>query len=176
MWAIDYTLPLQLCGISVILSIIVLLNKSYSFFEVLYFWGLGGALQAVLTPEIGYFTYPHFRYFQFFLSHGIIIITCIYMVLVEGYKPRIKSVWKAFIGLNIYAGLIAIFNYLTNSNYLFICRKPEVTSLMSYLGPWPWYIASLEVVALIIFFLLYSPFAIKGSIQKPRPNAHYLNY
>lgn len=128
----------------------------------MYFWGIGGAVQAILTPEIGIYTYPHYRYFQFFLGHGAIITACMFMTIIQQYKPTPKSVWKSVIALNIYAAFVAVFNKVTGSNYLFICRKPEVSSIMDYLGPWPLYIISLEFTAVMIFIALYLPFAFKG--------------
>jgi len=58
--------------------------------------------------------------------------------------------------------VIAVINIILKSNYLFICNKPQYPSLMDYLGKWPWYILSLEVVGIITFFICYSPFAIKN--------------
>jgi hypothetical integral membrane protein (TIGR02206 family) len=54
-------------------------------------------------------------------------------------------------------------NRLTGGNYLFLSRKPEGGSLLDLLGPWPWYILSLEAVALLLFTILYLPFVIGRS-------------
>jgi hypothetical integral membrane protein (TIGR02206 family) len=179
-WSINNTLPLQLCSISTILSAILLISRSYSIYEIVYFWGIGGALQAIITPEIGIYTYPHFRFFQFFICHGSIIMACLFMTFVEGYRPKLKSVFKAFTVLNLYAGIVAVFNCITNSNYLFICGKPEVSSIMNFLGPWPWYILSLDALALFIFILLYLPFHLKRLMSKKisttLPNNRSMNF
>lgn len=175
-WSIKYTLPLQLCGISTILSAVMLINNSFYVYEVVYFWGIGGAIQAIMTPEIGVYTYPHYRYFQFFLGHGAIIAACIFMTFVQGYSPKFKSVLKAMAALNIYAAFVAVFNKITGANYLFICQKPEVSSIMDYLGKWPWYILSLEFVAFAIFTLLYSPFAIRNILNKTGKKNNYLDF
>jgi uncharacterized membrane protein YwaF len=42
------------------------------------------ALQAILTPDLGIYDFPHFRYFQVFISHGLIVTAALYMTLVEG--------------------------------------------------------------------------------------------
>jgi hypothetical protein len=47
------------------------------------------------------------------------------------------------------------------SNYLFIMRPPDTPSLIDMLGPWPWYILSLEAIALALCLLLYLPYALR---------------
>jgi hypothetical integral membrane protein (TIGR02206 family) len=164
-WSVDYVLPLQLCSISVILSAVMLTSESYFLYEIVYFWGLGGTVQALVTPDLAY-NFPHFRFFEFFLSHTLIISACFIMTFIYGFRPRLKSVWKAFISLNIYAAFMVLVNKLTGGNYLFLSAKPETPSLLDFLGPWPYYILSLEVLALVIFFLMYLPFVINNYISR----------
>lgn len=159
LWSVKYTLPLQLCSITTILTAVLLVTKSKKLYQIIYFWGIGGAIQALLTPELGIYTYPHFRYFEFFIAHGAIIAGCLFMTFVEGYRPKLKSVWESMIVLNIYAVIVGIFNKIVEANYMFLCTKPEVPSIMDILGPWPFYIASLEIVAVVFFLILYLPFA-----------------
>lgn len=157
-WSLEVTLPLQLCDISLFLTIAVLLTKRQVLTELLYFWGVGGATQAILTPDIGPYRFPHFVFYQFFVSHAVILLTCIYMITVESFRPSKRSVPRTFLITNLYALVIFPVNMLTGGNYLFLSRKPEGGTLLDLLGPWPWYILSLEGVALLLFILLYLPF------------------
>lgn len=166
-WTPATSLPLHLCGVSVILSAIMLVNKNYLLFEINYFWGLGGAIQALLTPDIGIYGFPHFRYFQFFVSHGLIITAVLYMTFVHGYRPELKSVWKVFGITNIYLVFIAGFNWVVGGNYLFICHKPINGSIIDFLGPWPWYVLSLEAVGLLSFLIYYLPWLIRDKLVAP---------
>jgi len=165
-WHPGTSLPLHLCGASIVLSAIMLINKNYTLFEINYFWGLGGAIQALLTPDIGVYGFPHYRYFQFFTSHGLILTAVLYMVFVHQYTPKHRSIWKVFGITLIYTGFIAIFNLIFKGNYLFICSKPENGSIMDVMGPWPWYILPLGIVAIITFYIWYSPFAIRSIVQR----------
>lgn len=157
-WSVEVTLPLQLCDLSLFLSIVVLLSKRQLLFELLYYWGMGGATQAILTPDMGNYTFPHFVFYQFFVSHCVILLACIYMIMVEKFRPSPRSVLRTLLITNLYALLILPVNQLTRGNYLFLSRKPMGGSLMDLLGPWPWYLLSLEVVAFLLFTLLYLPF------------------
>lgn len=164
-WSIDIYLPLHLCDISIIFSAIILFNKNFSLYEITYFIGLGGSMQAIITPDLYPYSFPHIMFFIFFISHGGIITAVLYMTFIEKYRPVLKSILKTFVFLNIYMVIIAGINLLTNGNYLFICSKPLNPSLLDYLGPWPWYIAVLEVVSVAIFFIYYVPFAIKDTFK-----------
>lgn len=167
-WHVMDSLPLHLCGAAVVLSAIMLINQNHRLYELCFFWGLGGATQALLTPDVGVYGFPHFRFFQFFLSHGLIVLASIYMTFVTRYRPTHSSIWRVFALTNGYAVVVAGFNWLTDANYLFICHKPLNGSLLDYLGPWPWYILSLELGALVSLYVLYAPFACLSYLQRRR--------
>ncbi|MCZ0704543.1 putative integral membrane protein (TIGR02206 family) [Natronobacillus azotifigens] len=156
-WDLDSNLPLQLSSISLYLCAIMLLTKSYKIFEVSFFVSMTGAFIAILTPEL-FFGFPHMRFFHFFIVHIAIILACFYMVWIEGYQATRKSVVKAFIVLNIFAAFVYIVNQMIGSNYMFLARKPANATIIDFLGPYPWYIIGLEVIALTLFVFLYIAF------------------
>lgn len=160
-WTIQTMLPLHLCSVFIWLSIVMLVQKNYQIFEIAYFLGLGGALQALLTPDAGIYGFPHFRAFQTFADHGGLFIACMYMAVVEGFRPTLDSFKKMFLWTNIYMVFVFFINLAIGSNYLFIARKPDFPSMLDLLAPWPWYILQLEVIAFVIAALLYLPYALK---------------
>jgi hypothetical integral membrane protein (TIGR02206 family) len=164
-WEIKETLPLQLCTISLILSVFMLITRSFKLFEVVYFIGIGGAIQALLTPELAY-DFPHYRYFHFFIAHIAIVLSSLYMVLIEGYRPTFKSVFKSMIVLNIIAFFIFLINLSIDANYMFLAAKPDTASLLDLLPAYPWYILYLEVIAFFTFVLFYFPFFFIKHIRK----------
>ena len=167
-WSANLYLPLQLCDISLILASIMLINKNRLLYEITYFIGIGGSLQALLTPDFTPYSYPHFTFFAFFLTHGLTITAVLYMTVIEGYRPKPRSVAKTFAFVNLYAALIFGLNFLIKGNYLFLRQKPDTPSLLDLLGPWPWYVLSLEGVSLVIFLILYLPFPVLRLFQKRR--------
>lgn len=148
---------LHLCSIAIFICIIILEKYNQPMFEMLFFWGLGGATQALLTPDISIYGFPHFRFFQVFLSHGLIIATIIYFMFVEGKRVRKGSLKRVLINTNIYALFVFFINSIFNTNYLFINHKPYTPSLIDLLGPWPFYIIWLEFIMILVFSLLYMP-------------------
>lgn len=158
-WSIRFNLPLQLCTVSIYLCSIMLLTKSYRIFEIVYFTGIGGAIQAIVTPDL-FYTFPHFRFLHFFGAHIAIILSIFYMIWVYHYKVTFSSLIKSFFALNVLAFIAFSVNLHIESNYMFLASKPTGPSLLDLLGPYPYYILSLEVVAFIIYLLLYLPFYI----------------
>ncbi|MEF3305498.1 YwaF family protein [Paenibacillus sp. GYB003] len=165
------TLPLELCTISLYLCVFMLLFRSLALFRIVYFTGIGGALQALLTPVLAY-DFPHFRYVEFFVAHIAIIVSVLYMTWVERFRPTLKSVFTTLGYLNIALVFVFVVNSVTGGNYMFVARKPDTASLLDYLGPYPWYLLSMEAVALVLFLALYLPFALvpAASVEK-RNNA-----
>jgi hypothetical integral membrane protein (TIGR02206 family) len=100
-WTLQTMLPLHLCSVLVWTSAVMLLTQNYQIYELIYLMGIGGAIQAVLTPDLGVYGYPHFRFFQTFLSHGGIIVAALFMTLVEGLRQYWRSLWRVFLVMNI---------------------------------------------------------------------------
>lgn len=167
-WSIQTMLPLHLCSILVWLCAFMLITKNRTIYEFAYLIGIAGALQAILTPDLGQYAFPHYRYFQVFISHGLIIISALYMTFVEGFRPTWKSVKKVAIYGNLYLLFVFILNLLIGSNYLFVAHKPETASLLDVLPPWPYYIIIIELLAAVFILAFYFPFAIKDGIKKTK--------
>ena len=165
-WTIQTMLPLQVCSILVWLGALMLVTKNYQIYEFMYFMGIGGAMQALATPDLGMYGYPHFRFFQTFISHGLIVTAAIYMTVVEGYRPTWKSITRVFLWMNVYMVIIFILNTAIGSNYLMVNHKPETASLLDLLPAWPIYVLYMELIGLVTVLLLYSPFAIKDWKQR----------
>lgn len=153
------TLPLELCSISLYVCIFMLLFRNRVLFQIAYFAGIGGALQALLTPVLWY-GFPHFRFFEFFIAHAAIILSVLYMVWVEQLRPTWRSIGITMVFVNAAALAAGAVNALTGANYMFLARKPASASMLDLLGPHPWYIISMEAAAVVLFVLLYLPFAL----------------
>jgi len=166
-WDIKTMLPLHMCSVLIWLTGFMLINKNYSIYEFVYFLGIGGALQALLTPDVGIYGFPHFRYIQTFMSHGLLVAAGVYMTVVEGFRPTWKSILRIFVIANIYMAIIYFVNTLIGSNYLMVNGKPPMATVLDLLPAWPLYIPWLEVIALATCLLLYLPFIIMDHFFNP---------
>src|SRR5215213_11434860 len=165
-WTIQTMLPLHLCSLLVWTGAFMLITKNYGIYEFMYFIGIAGAIQALATPGIGIYGFPHFVFFQYFLSHGLIITSAIYMTVVERFRPTWKSVLRVALWMNIYVVIVYFINTAIDSNYLMINYKPDTPSLLDLLPGWPIYILYMELIGIVTIVLLYLPFAAKDLRDK----------
>jgi hypothetical integral membrane protein (TIGR02206 family) len=166
-WSIQYMLPLNICSILIWLSGLMMISKNYKIYEFAYFLGIGGGIQYLLTPDLGIYGFPHFRFFQTFISHGLLITLPIYMTIVEGFRPTWKSILRVIVCVNIYMIIIFVINNLIGSNYLMINSKPSTPSLLDILPSWPYYLIFMELIGIATFVLLYIPFIRTDKQLKP---------
>jgi len=153
-------LPLQLCDWGMVVVIVAMLSGRQRWFEVAYFWGIGGTLQAVLTPNL-HFGFPDVRFFSFFISHSSIIIGVVFLMLIRRYRPYPMSIVRTFAWSEFYFVVTLVADELTDNNYGFLLHKPEAFSILSFLSDWrPLYLLEMHGVALLFFLGLYAPFAI----------------
>ena len=156
-------LPLHVCGMTVLLSVATLLWRGRFTYELLYFWGLAGATNAMVTPELAE-GFPHYVFFQYFISHGGIVAAAVFATWGLGMRPTFKSLIRAFVAMNAMAAIVACINLLLDSNYMYLCEVPVTASPFLFF-PWPWYVAWLEVLALAFFGLLYLPVVVERKFK-----------
>jgi len=150
-------LPLELCDASLCLVILALFTVSPAIFDLAYYGALGGATMALLTPNL-WEPFPSFTTVQFFVAHGLIVAGALFLVWSGLAQPRPGSIGRAMQALNLFAVFVGTFDFIFNTNYMYLRAKPLNASLLNFLGPWPWYILVAEGVALFVFLLLYLPF------------------
>ncbi len=167
LWNIRSLLPLNLCNLMVIASVYSLISNNQNIFEFVYLLGIPSAIQVLITPALGSYGFPHVLFFQIFISHGGIILAALYLVIVKRMRPEgWRSVRKVVVTTTAYVILIFSLNFLLGSNYLFLAHKPPASTLIDYLGPWPWYILSMEIIGVVCVTSLYLPFYVKDLQRK----------
>jgi len=149
----EYSLPLELCNLVLVACILSMFCPGRLQYEITYFWGLGGTTQALITPDLGR-GFPSWDFILFFWSHGVLMLGIVFIIAGTNFRPGRNSVVRMMLALNLYAFAIGTLDWIMGWNYGYLCQKPAVPSLLDYLGPWPWYILSLEGVALLTFLLL----------------------
>jgi len=162
-------LPMQMCDWGMVVVIVAMWTGSQRWFEVAYFWGIGGTLQAVLTPTLSY-GFPDWRFISFFTSHCGIIIGVVFLMLTRRYRPYPMSIVRVWLWTEFYFVVTLVVDELTGFNYGFLLHKPEAFSILSFLSDSrPLYLVEMHGVALLFFLGLYAPFAIVDLVSGKSP-------
>ena len=109
-------LPLQLCDWAMIVIIGALWTGNRRWLEVAYFWGIGGTLQAIITPNLQ-FGFPDLRFISFFVAHSGIIIGIVFLMLIYGFRPRAIGIVRTFLWTEVYFVVAFTVDLLTGENY-----------------------------------------------------------
>ncbi len=157
-WSIDKRLPFHLCGFSsVITCFILFIKKKQIWFEFLFYAGILGGLNALLTPLIDNYTGTSFFYVEYFYSHTSIIILPLYMYYYMNMELSKFSWLKSFVALNILLVFLMPLDFIIDANYMYLKEPPAVNHpLVS--GEWPYYLINLEFIVLILLYFTYSLF------------------
>jgi len=152
-WNLQDNLPLHLCRISFLISIIVLNTRSQWMYEWVLFLGIPSGLHSLLTPELTQGAGPWF-YFDFYFVHAGLILVPIYLTMMLGMRAR-KNAWlKTILRLQIPVAIILPFNFLIESNYMYLREKPLANNPF-LIGEWPIYIVVLEIVMIAHVFIIH---------------------
>lgn len=162
--SIDNFLPFHLCDIAAITAGIALITKRPLFCTLTYFWGLAATLQGLLTPALT-IGFPALPFVMFFVHHFAVVTAALYLPLVEGWRPK-RPFWKSPLEVYgwslVYLAFAMTANRLLGSNFAFASRPPDNPSLIDFLGPWPWYLIGMQVIATSLFLLFALPFLRSG--------------
>ena len=171
-WMISTSLPLQLCGLGVLTTAIVLFTKSRKLFINTFFLMLIGAFMAILTPGIERnLGFPHFRFFQFFVSHGLIVINFTFILFVMNFQENIryKHVYTNVLAGIMIASVLLVVNLITGGNYMYLMAKPGPNTAFDLFGEHPWYLLNIFLFGIpILFHLFYVPFFVRDDKRRQK--------
>jgi hypothetical integral membrane protein (TIGR02206 family) len=167
-WEWQKALPCHLCNWAMVVIIVALLTGRERWLEVAYFWGIGGTLQAVLTPELEY-AFPDIHFFNFFIAHSGIVVAIAFMMIVKRYRPHWISVVRVFAWSELYFVITITIDLLTGQNYGYLLHQPAAASLLDALSHERIvYILEMQLLALVFFVVLYLPFALYDAMSSAR--------
>ncbi|MCC2593923.1 TIGR02206 family membrane protein [Tessaracoccus sp. OS52] len=155
LWTPQTLLPLHLCSVLGIVTVAALLTRSPTLTNLSWLLGVGGALQALLTPEVAPFGFPHYRVWQSALAHGLLVVAPSWLVFVEQIRPTLGWVLRCLGILHVYALVVYVVNVFVGSNYLYVNGKPGFATVLNLLPPWPTYLLVLEVILVCIMLLAW---------------------
>ncbi len=150
-------LPFQLCSISMFLAIILLFTKNKTIFNFVLYTGILGGFISLLFPVIGYDA-SYYRYYQYEIAHGILILTPVYFMAAYNYLPGKKETVYSFLILQAIAIFMVIFNYYQGTDFMFVFINPDKIDkfpVIAKFGGIPLYLLWVEIVGITAYFIEY---------------------
>ena len=129
--------PLHMCDLSALAIAYYLWKREKVFFNCAFFWGIGGATMALLTPDVD-FAYPNAVFFPFFYIHSLILLGVFFSVFALKQRPFLNDVHKV-IGISL---VLMIFIYLANyllgdgANFWYLNKEFAVTFALHLGARW----------------------------------------
>ncbi|HCL4479990.1 TPA: TIGR02206 family membrane protein [Clostridium botulinum] len=155
-FTVKEALPLYPCRISELLCIVILINFNQKIFDFLYFWGLLGAVIALIVPDTSGAGFPNALFIQFYLGHTCIFLTVIYTLLSHSGAINKRSFNNCICGSIFYIVFIITINVILGSNYAYL-KEPPITFLFAMNLPLGLYVLAYTILILSVFYLMYLP-------------------
>ncbi len=151
-WNDTIILPFHLCGMAMFLAIILIFFKTRKLHAFVLVAGGLGALVSLAYPILGYNS-MYYRYYQFYIAHGLLLITPIYFMVVHDYMPKVKDFKESYYIMLVLAFFIVVFNSIFGTDFWFLITDPAKITLypmIKYFGGIPYYI-----VTVVLMFSVY---------------------
>lgn len=148
-------LPLHLCFISNIFCIILCFTKSKKIFDFVIYTGVLGGLSSLLVPALD-LSFRYFRYYQFMICHGSIIIIPLYFFIVHKYHITLKDTISVILEIELLGVFLGIFNEHFNTYYMFVSftsNSAAKGSILYYIGSGYIYFINLQVIFLSVILI-----------------------
>ena len=159
-------LPFHMCDLSEIFLIIFLLGGPSILYKCAFFWGLGGATMAIITPDILFYDLD---YIFFMVGHGMIIVGIMYATVSLGNRPYSRDIVSVcLITIFLLLPIVYIINIILGepANYWYLVAKPDGASLMDMFPDPPYHLLYTTPIALALFYVIYLPYFIKDNYSK----------
>ncbi len=159
------TLPLQMCHIAALAGGLYFAVGWTWLRPVLYFWGLALTTQACITPTLTEGpSRPEFWFF--WLTHGIIVAAAVYAIAVDRFRPTWRDYGVACVAGAIYVAVAVAVNVALGANYGFLGNmRPELPTIVDFLGPWPERIAAIMLIVAAAMAVLMLPWTLARRVS-----------
>lgn len=150
----QFDLPFHVCNLVPLAIGLAYYFRNRQMFALFFFWIMCGTLQANVTPTLTDF-FPHYESIRYWATHSWMPFIAVYGLIVLGYKIYFKDVIISWLSMTAGAYIVYHLNNALGSNYWFVNRKPDGTTMYDLLGDWPTYMFQLFPVALVLFTTMY---------------------
>ncbi len=146
-------LPLYLCDVVSFLLAYALVTGSQRITEIGFLWGIAGTTQGLITPIL-LFDGSNIEFYVFFLQHGGVPIAAIFLVWGLKIVPEKGALLRIFCWSWGYMAIVMTINWIIGQNYGFLNELPNPGTLFDHMGPYPYYLITLQGIAFTLYCIL----------------------
>ena len=168
-------LPLQVCQWGLFCSVFALMSKNDTLFGVHFFVTLTLTVPALFVPSVIRWTGPtYYRYYQFFLEHGLPVIAVAYLGFVHGKRPKYRDLWITTGLLTLMSIPCMIANHrIPNANYMYLGNYVEgstttIDPLKFFPKPQPLRFLFTTLLVIGLFHIVYFLWKLCTSLYQKR--------
>lgn len=164
-------LPLHLCSLTEFIFLAHVIRPSRAMSAVVYGVGFPAAAFGLAFPTWSVLPVWNFSSLHSFVFHFMMILYTA-MVLVNGYRPRLKDLKRAAIPLAVSVVAIFVFNKIVHTDFLFINGGKGVgflEALVGVMGVYG-YLVIFPVLLAVIWTAMFLPFEIKARKKERAEN------
>ncbi len=144
-------LPLEMCRISSILTIVFLLTKDKRIMDVIFYFSIY-ALASLFYPK-NIYHFLHVNGLSYMINHLMTVLTPIFGVIAYGWRPSWKGFTRASIAFTVYLPVVIVVNHLTGGNYFYQVDRPFWNDMEPWLFTTITYVGTIGGFALVTFLL-----------------------
>ena len=169
-WQIGQDLLLHMCGLAVLIIPYALIAQKKWAIELGYYWGVGGSIQALITPSLSY-ALPEYHTVHFFISHTCLLAGAVCLIILtrhrltwHGLRTAVLATLMtpfAALGCNVF---INQFWPEAHANYWYTLAKPSGNNITASMPNWPLYLPIMALMAVVCMLILF--------LIGPRENRH----
>jgi len=160
--------PLHLCDVSALIVPFVLLSNFRWPRALLYFWGIGLNSQSFITPLLTKGP-SHVEFWVFWLNHWIVVGAAFYDIAARGFRPTWRDYVHAVLASAIYLAVVLPIDIVFGWNYGYLGNaRPDRSTIIDVLGPWPWRVGVIAVLACAAMALLMLPWTLARRTRSHR--------
>lgn len=156
----EQALPLHYCNMANLIGAVAVLTRRRFFQALIYFWALALCIWAFLTPTVRYGP-GHGDFWIFWFYHGFIPLAVAHVLVVDRYRPTFTDLLGVMGFTVLYTLALVVIDNVWGWNYGFVGPgKPESTTLLDVLGPYPLRLLWIALLAIVLFLLCLAPWSL----------------
>lgn len=125
------SLPLFTCRVAIFSSVFALITKKRLYQMIATYWGFVGGVVALVIPQPDPFHFPHFSNFSYFIGHGFLIYSLIFIIIEDKYDFGYSDLKSIITISTIFHFLVYFINKAIGANYCYMISSPIAKEFFS---------------------------------------------